>query len=459
MDVMNYTDFSETEEPAFEKPHNCWFKFHRLVIYILLLSSYAISLFHRICPSIVEKDMAESYGVTSLASMGVFTSLYFYSYGVVQPFTGLLADVTEPGYLMGVTQLIASAGTIICGLSKSFMIGCVGRVIVGLGCGPTFVCANRCMVNWFPPNWYSFVLGLMYAGGSCGYLLAQGPLAAFSEKFGWRWAFNGLAIIGAAIAILDMLIVRGNPTKFKYRPVNTQVEHEKTARPIKELCITLFRNFKTVSRSWKLWLYITYGCLVSGPIYDIGGNWGAQWLMDVLRYTKQQSGTVLMTQTVASIIGHAVVPPIGNLFKYKKFMFIFSSLIQVGYLAFGFLKDGVAIWIVCLIFAVLSVCGCIGPTLFSIAINNFDHNQAATVIGMVNTFVFFISAGYQLVSSVVIAKFGSSGSPESLCYTKEGYFWGLWVFSAASYGVASILGAFIEAPPDPPKDSEALLSN
>ena len=440
MDTVLYTDFSETEEPVIEKPHNWRFHIHRLAIYGLLLLSYAISLFHRICPSIVEKDMAASYG-TSLASLGIFTSLYFYSYGAIQPFTGLLADVIEPGYLMGATQLVAAAGTVTCGLSNSLTVGSVGRILVGFGCGPTFVCANRCMVNWFSPEWYAFSLGILYSGGSCGYLLAQTPLAAFSERFGWRWAFNGLGIVGAVVGIVDMFVVRGNPCRFRYKPANPLVSRDSRSRPIKELCIALCRNFKTVSKSWKVWVYICYGCLISGPAYNISGNWGSQWLMDVLGYTKTQAANVLMTQTITSIVAHFMVP-IANLFKKKKIIFILCSLVSIGWIGCGFMKQGIAIWIVCVVFGIGQMLGCVGPILYSIAINNFDQDQAATVIGLINTFVFFVSAAYQLISSVIISKFGSTGSPESLSYTSTGYFWGLWVFTTASFFVSMILGIF-----------------
>ncbi|OHT17195.1 hypothetical protein TRFO_41207 [Tritrichomonas foetus] len=43
--------------------------------------------------------MAAEYNV-GVADLNIFTPIYWYSYGVIQIFAGLLADTFEPAYLI-----------------------------------------------------------------------------------------------------------------------------------------------------------------------------------------------------------------------------------------------------------------------------------------------------------------------------------------------------------------------
>jgi hypothetical protein len=51
----------------------------------------------------------------------------------------LRADVIEPPFLIGGSTLIVVVGAFICGFSRMFAAGCIGRLFVGIGCGPVFV--------------------------------------------------------------------------------------------------------------------------------------------------------------------------------------------------------------------------------------------------------------------------------------------------------------------------------
>ena len=442
---MSYTDgYDPIDENPGEngKPHTCRFQVHRVFVYSALSLSYAICLFIRICPSIVEKDMAKDYGISDLSKMGIFTSLYFYSYGAVQPFIGLLVDVVEPGYIVGVSQLLAAIGTLICGRGNSFQVGCVGRVLVGFGCGPTYVAINRCLVNWFSPRWYPLMLGIVHAIGNVGYLCAQGPLAVLSNHIGWRGCFYGLAVIGGVVGILDLLVVRGNPLVFGYKPVNPLMKRNTNEMPLKEKCQVLGKNFVTVCKSWPLWMCVAYAILTNGPFYNINGNWGSQWLQDVLGFTKEKSGYIMMSITISGIFGSLIIPPIADLVKSRKLVLVVTSLGSVGFLGFGFLKQGVAAWVICLLFSIESIFGSTCSITYSMGVEYFDPKLAGAAVGLMNTFLFFISAVYQAISSAIIAKYGTAEN--DLVYTSKGYFWGLWVFSASSYFLSVIVGIFMK---------------
>lgn len=123
---------------------------------------------------IVTSELASAYQV-KVSQLGIFSSMFYYPYSLLQPFSGLLSDIIEPSFLITISTIISSIGAIICGLSESLLVGCIGRFIVGAGCSLMFCPCNTILINWFPLKHYSKILGLFVFIAGCGNLLAQTP--------------------------------------------------------------------------------------------------------------------------------------------------------------------------------------------------------------------------------------------------------------------------------------------
>lgn len=431
-----------TDEQIIEKEHNLRFHIHRISLYILLSLSYAICLFFRSCPSMVADKMAQDYAVNK-SNIGIFTSIYFYTYAITQPFVGLFVDVTEPGYIIGTSLLIGSTGNFVCGAGKSMLVGCIARAFVGIGCGPVYVSVNRCLVNWFEVHSYAFVLGIVHAIGSLGYLVAQGPLAAMADNFGWRKSFYSVGIVGIIIGILVLFFVRGNPVVFHYKPLNKSLDKNAPDTPFKEKLQILISNIKTVVVSYPLWLCILYSIFTNGPFYVINGMWGTQYLEDVLEYSPQKAGNTMMVLTITGIIGNVIVPPICYLFKTRKWILAISAFI-IGGVTFVFIflnKDKMTLIIVCVIFSIYSILGSTCSIIYSLGVDFFNPKLAGAVIGLMNLFLFLVSAVFIAISSKILDIYGTI--PETSKYTFEGYRMGLWVVCIVSYALAFIFILFV----------------
>lgn len=425
-----------------QKEHNLCFQIHRISLYILLSLSYAICLFYRSCPSMVADKMAEDYGVDK-SDIGIFTSIYFYTYAIIQPFVGLVVDVTEPAYIIGISLIIGSIGNFVCGAGKTMLVGCIARAFVGIGCGPVYVSVNRCLVNWFEVHSYPFVLGVVHAIGSLGYLVAQGPLAYSTNHFGWRKSFYGVGIFGFIIGILVLIFVRGNPVVFHYKPVNKMLDKNAADAPFKEKLHILMSNIKTVIVSIPLWLCIWYSIFTNGPFYVINGMWGTQYLEDVLDYSDQKAGNVMMILTIVGIIGNVMIPPVCYLFKTRKWILAVSAFVIGGVtLFFVFLKkDKMTLIIVGIIFAIYALLGSTCSVIYSLGVDFFNPKLAGAVVGLMNLFLFLVSAVYMEISSKILNDYGKVPGTEK--YTFEGYQMGLWVVCVVSYALAFIIILFV----------------
>ena len=435
-------NLDENENLNAQKEHNLRFQIHRISLYILLSLSYAICLFFRSCPSMVADKMAEDYGVDK-SDIGIFTSIYFYTYAIIQPFVGLLVDVTEPAYIIGFSLLIGSIGNFVCGAGKSMLVGCIARAFVGIGCGPVYVSVNRCLVNWFEVHSYAFVLGIVHAIGSLGYLVAQGPLASMADHFGWRKSFYSVGIFGVIIGILVLIFVRGNPVVYHYKPVNKDLDKNAPDIPFKEKLHILLSNIKTVVVSIPLWLCIWYSILTNGPFYVINGMWGTQYLEDVLEYSAQKAGNAMMVLTIVGIIGNVIVPPICYLFKTRKWVLAFSALI-IGSVTLVFIflnKDKMTLIIVCVVFSIYALFGSTCSIIYSLGVDFFNPKLAGAVIGLMNLFLFLVSAIFLAISSKILNHYGTI--PGTSKYTFEGYKMGLWVVCIICYALAFLVVLFV----------------
>lgn len=427
-----------------QKPLDTRFKIHRFFIFVLLLLSYAMVLFDRNCPSIVAEDIAKDYHVDK-DRIGIFTSIYYYTYAVLQPFAGLFADVTEPGYIITGSQFFAAIGTIICGVSKNITIGSLGRCLVGLGCGPTYVCVCRCLVNWYKLENYAIVLGVLHSLGSIGYLIAQFPLAWLSELIGWRWSFLSLGFVGIGIAVLDLIFTRGNPVAFGYEPINQTLSQNAAEIPVKAKFFKLIRNFKTVCMHCSYWLCVLYSFLTNGPFYDMNGMWASQYLIDIYSMSEKTAGLIMTSMTVGSIIGSVAIPPVCEHFRSKKWPLVISSAMGAAVaLIFVFVKINLSgqslYWTLAAIFFGFALTSSVTSIYIALACSYFDPKLAGSAIGVLNTFTFIVSAIYQAISSAIIHKYPAG----EYKYQLIGYVYGVWLFSAISFIISAIIGAIMK---------------
>ena len=72
----------------------------RNVVMLLALGSYLMSMFHRVAPGAIARDLATAFE-TSAASLGVLAAAYFYILTLMQIPTGVLADTLGPRIIPG----------------------------------------------------------------------------------------------------------------------------------------------------------------------------------------------------------------------------------------------------------------------------------------------------------------------------------------------------------------------
>ena len=416
------------------------FQLTRIGVYFVIALLYLLCGFHKVCPTITSSEMAKAYNEET-GELSIFSSIYFYPYGLIQPFAGLLADIFEPAYLIGISQLVAACGSIICGSSNTLLVGSIGRFLCGLGCGPTYVPITRCILNWFPIDYFPHFVGLLVALGGAGGIIASGPLQLFADAVGWRWAFYGIGIIGGVFALICIIFVRGNPTSYHYESVNPELTSVKTTEiNWTQRFRVLWDNFLTVIKNPYFWLVVVNCVCVNGPWFAVSGMWASPFLQDVLEYSKQNAANAIISLSIGQIIGSLSLPPLSTALHTRKWM-IFVTTILEGIVSFIFflktndLPYGV-IYFLFILFGMTT--NCMTSVAYPFVREYFHPSVAATSVGCANIFTFLSSALYQEITKALMKKRGVIKNVNGNSgYTIQGYKNGLWLVCF----ISTILGA------------------
>lgn len=419
------------------KPYNTWFQIRRILNLLIMLILYCLVSFQRQCPTILSTDISASYKV-SVADLDIFSSIYYYSYGLMQLFAGLLADVIEPSYLTGISQIVASIGSIICGFSQTILIGSIGRFLVGIGTSFTYIPACRMNVNWFGLQYYSFLTGIFMIGSAIGSILAQSVTAYLLDHMEWRTIFYLFGSISFFFSILTLIFVKGSPSKLGYREVNQEMEVVQKPKNFREGLTQLKNNFFIVFRKFEFWKITISGITAGGPGVAISGLWLSKYLNDVFKIDNKESSYILTVQSVGCIVFALLIPTLSSLFKTRKWMMVIIATIALAAAIFAFIMNErmkkVAIYIVILIYGLL---GFPSSTLtYPLCRECYHPSVAATAVGALNFFCMFFDGFYQPICSKIIKSFGVI---DSNSYKIVGYKYGLWLVCVVSFVISLII--------------------
>ena len=434
-----------SENPILETPETAptqkYFAARRFFTIAIISLSDMLVFFQRATPAIVVDPMAKSYGLKT-TDLSIFSSMFFYPYAIIQPFAGLLADVVDTRYLIGISSLIAAFGALICGLSKTLFVGCIGRFLVGLGSAPIYVPACRTIANWFPLSHYSRCVGIFCAVAGCGGLVAQGPFSYVAEKLSWQWCFYLVAIAGFVLSTLVLIFVRGNPVSLGYKAVNEETAHDSAELNIKQKFIQLCNNFKTVVKNGSFWLIGLYNFGINGAYFDINGMWGGPYLKDVYGYSLTASGNIMMAISLGNVIGPLLLPFIAEPFNTRKWFVFVGSLIAVGSLIpFAIVDQLPTAAIVALFFVYAMFSNSMTNVAYPMCREYFHGSVAGSAIGCQNIYAYISTIIYQTGTGLWLEKFEIPDNPGH--YSAKGYKIALWWLSIGSsiFGTLAIIFA------------------
>ncbi len=183
----------------------------RWVIWGTLAGLFWTVSFHRYALGTIFNDLMVAFRTTA-TGLGGLSSAYYYTYGLMQVPSGLLADRWGPRRTVAASAFVIAAGTVAFGLAPSLGWAYAGRIVATLGLASVLICTLKVQVAWFPPTAFATLTGLAATLGNLGSLTAGAPLAYAAGALGWRAPFVAVGVVTLALGLFASALMRGNPT-------------------------------------------------------------------------------------------------------------------------------------------------------------------------------------------------------------------------------------------------------
>lgn len=182
-----------------------------------------LNYFDRIMITSMRDPIVKEFTLSD-AQFGLLTSVFLWSYGILSPFGGFLADKYSRKKVIIFSVSVWSAVTLWTGFTSSFEEMLVSRFFMGLSEACYIPAALALITDYHKGKTRSLATGLHMSGLYAG--LALGGLGGYiAEIWGWRYGFHVFGIFGILYSIVLLYYLKDIKSEASESPA-AEVEKE-----------------------------------------------------------------------------------------------------------------------------------------------------------------------------------------------------------------------------------------
>ncbi|MDU0479210.1 MFS transporter [Staphylococcus chromogenes] len=217
------------------------------------------------------------------SQLAVFSSVQLGVYALTQIPIGIAIDKFGARRVLVAGAIIMGLGQILLGLTNSYPIAILARVLVGGGDATAFLSVMRILPTWFPLRLTPLFTQLTSALGQSGQFLSAVPFLALLGAQGWQVAFISLGAVGILIALAAAILVSDSPVQ---RPTPT----------------TDTTKLVDVLRNPVCWMgFFNHGLMLM-PLIVFTLLWGMPLMTLGMGLSPQLAAHILVLNTVANVL-------------------------------------------------------------------------------------------------------------------------------------------------------------
>lgn len=249
-----------------------------------------------VAPGGMKPQLSQAFNL-SAGELGILSSCYLWSYGIMQIPAGLLMDTVGPRKVLSLAGISCALGTMLFGIADTITVACLGRILIGFGASFAVVGCSKIASVWFPPRRFALFMGLMVAVGMFGGAVGLAAVSSIIKALGWQQALMAGAGISLVISLLIWTIVRDKPAD-----VDEYTNIEEV--PIKpEPKVSILTGLSEVVSCPQAWLAAIYAGLLFVPTLAFGGLWGTPYLVEAHGFSQESAGLLSSLVFVGWVFG------------------------------------------------------------------------------------------------------------------------------------------------------------
>jgi MFS family permease len=290
------------------------------LLLVLLVATTSLSQFFRASTNVIAPELIRDLKLTP-EMLGFANACFFLALLAVQVPVGILFDKAGARLTVALLAMLAVAGSLLHALVGDGSGLALARFLIGLGHGGSFMAAIFLVSRWFPRRRWTTVLSWVWAGSMLGIAAAGTPLAFAAERFGWRAAFAGLAVISAVVGLAFLVGVRDSP------PGSSPPRQEP------ESLLAALKGFLTILALPGLARVLALQTVAYAVLTTTMGLWAGPYLHDVHGLGTIERGHALVAMSAGQVLGLLVIGPLDRLLDTRKWVAVAGAVLTLGVLA------------------------------------------------------------------------------------------------------------------------------
>jgi len=374
-----------------------------LVILGLLCTAYALSFFHRVCPSVLAPDLMETFSLDA-ASFSLIGSSTMLGYAITQIPSGLLADIIGGRRTLAMFQVFTGLICIVFTFCESLMPAVLCRFLIGLTLAAN-VPAYKIFATSVPAEKYAQYCSILTGFGTVGTLLAATPLVTAVGLMGWQAALFMAGVFTVIVGATVFLMLDDGPAR------------NNAASDTRARIASLKSGLREVVRMKNFWLLVIWFMFMVGNLFTLVATWWGSFLMQAGELSKEDAGLSISIMSLGPLPFLMVFPWLSDkVLHSRRIVIMMSALLESIALGYICLSGGKVLSFMELTVLGLSIgiaTNCMGPLVFTMVKESVPASTLASASGFLNCTGPVMAALIQSVFGAILAwRLGAGATPQ-----------------------------------------------
>lgn len=270
-------------------------KFHAWFVVLLAAFFFFYEFIQMNMFNSLSQSFEQTFALNAL-QIGLVSAFYFLSDSILLYPVGIILDRFSSRKMILLGMVLCIAGTILISVAQNPWFLVLARFLAGSAAAFCLLSILRLAIQWFPAEKMGQITGIVVTVGMLGGAVSQAPLTWLIGVVGWRDALREVAVLGVVFLVLIFIFVKDAPPSQAFSIFQTKQSH-----------LSLWENFKKITRNKANWLAAFYIATMNLPIMLLAGLFGTQFMKQSYGFTDLQGSTISMMIFIGTIVGSTAV--------------------------------------------------------------------------------------------------------------------------------------------------------